>query len=166
MGRGDGRRVRSGRGVARPLCYSVPGLLLLGTLRLDQPGGFIHGQAAARITGMRQTRPFAISGVITGTVMVAISFFIEDAAQSKSTLVAGLIAAVTIAAIPIYDINSWSLTKRSLVHFLAMLATVFPLLLFSEWFTLPVAISVFLLFGIVGWTIGYVVYRVQEKKQA
>ena len=47
-----------------------------------------------------------------------------------------------------------------------MLATVFPLLLFSEWFTLPVAISVFLLFGIVGWTIGYVVYRVQEKKQA
>ena len=97
--------------------------------------------------------------------MVTISFFIEDATQSKGTLVAGLIAAVTIVAIPIYDINSWSLTKRSLAHFLVMIATVFPLLLFSGWFTLPVAIGVFVLFGVVGWTIGYVVHRVQEKRK-
>lgn len=96
--------------------------------------------------------------------MVAISFFIQDAAQSKGTLFAGLIAAVTIAAIPIYDISSWSLAKRSLVHFTAMLATVFPLLLASGWFSVPVAIGVFLLFGVVGWTTGYVIYRVQERK--
>lgn len=114
---------------------------------------------------MKQARPFVISGAITGVIMVAISLLIEDAAQSKGTLFAGLIAAVTIAAIPIYDINSWSLAKRSLVHFLAMLATVFPLLLLSGWFSLSVAIGVFLLFGAVGWTIGYVVYRVQEKKR-
>lgn len=61
---------------------------------------------------------------------MTISFFIEDAAQSKSTLVVGLIAAATIAAIPISDIN-----------------------------------GVFVLFGIVGWTIGYTVHRVQHKKQ-
>jgi len=96
--------------------------------------------------------------------MVGISFFIEDPAQSRGTLIAGLIAAVTIAAIPIYNIDSWSLVKRSLVHFLVMLVTVFPLLLLSGWFSVPIAICVFLLFGVVGWTIGYVVHRVQEKK--
>ncbi|MDR8020228.1 DUF3021 family protein [Nesterenkonia aerolata] len=114
---------------------------------------------------MRRVRPFAISGLITAVVMAALSFVIEDADQSKSTLVVGLIAAVTITAIPIYGINSWSLAKRSLVHFLVMLATTFPLLLYSGWFTLPVAIGVFVLFGILGWTIGYVVYRVQERNQ-
>lgn len=47
-----------------------------------------------------------------------------------------------------------------------MLVTVFPLLLLSGWFPLPLAIVVFLLFGIVGWTIGYVIHRLQEKKRA
>lgn len=77
----------------------------------------------------------------------------------------GLIVAVTLAAVPIYDIDAWSLTRRSAVHFLVMLVTVFPLLLASGWFTLPVAICVFLLFGIVAWTTGYVVARAQEKKR-
>lgn len=98
--------------------------------------------------------------------MVAISFFIEDPTQAKGTLCAGLIAGVTISAIPIYDINSWSLGRRSLVHFLVMLVTVFPLLLWSGWFTPPVAIGAFALFGIVGWTVGYLINRAQEKKQA
>lgn len=97
--------------------------------------------------------------------MGAISFFIQDPGQSQSTLIAGLIAAVTIAAIPIYDINSWSLAKRSLVHVLVMLVTVLPLLFLSGWFTAPVAIGVFVLFGIVGWAIGYIIFRIQEKKR-
>ena len=98
--------------------------------------------------------------------MVALSFFIEDAAQAKGTWIAGLIAAVTIAAIPIYDISSWSLTKRSAVHFLVMLVSVFPLLLISGWFSAPVALGVFLLVGLVGWAIGYVVHRLQTKHRA
>ena len=115
---------------------------------------------------MKRARPFLISAAITGIVMVAISLFIEDPAQSSGTLFAGLIAAVTIAAMPVYDIGSWSLTKRSAVHFLAMVVTVLPLLLASGWFTWPVACGVFLLFGVVGWTIGYIVHRVGEKKNA
>ncbi len=118
-----------------------------------------------RLIGMKQARRFIIAGAITGAVMVTISFFIEDSMQARGTLFAGLIAAVTIAAIPLYDINSWSLAKRSLAHFLLMLVTVLPLLIFSGWFTVPMAIGVFLLFGIAGWTIGYVAHRVQEKKQ-
>ncbi|MGY5765822.1 DUF3021 family protein [Brachybacterium sp. DNPG3] len=115
---------------------------------------------------MRRARPFIISGAITGAVMVSLSFFIEDAAQARSTWVAGLIAAAVIMAIPLYDIDAWSLAKRSLVHFLAMLVIVLPLLLVSGWFTPPVAIGVFLLFGLVGWTIGYAIHRFQEKRQA
>lgn len=115
---------------------------------------------------MRRARPFLISAAITGVVMVAISFFIDDAVQAKSTLISGLIAAVTIATIPIYDINSWSLAKRSIVHFIVMLAVVFPLLLWSEWFSFPVAVGVFLAFGVVGWTAGYIVHRVQSRNQA
>lgn len=107
---------------------------------------------------------FFISGAITGIVMVAISFFIEDPTQAKGTLCAGLIAGITIAAIPIYDINSWPLGKRSLAHFLVMLVTVLPLVLWSGWFTVTTAVGVFSLVGVVGWTIGYLVNRAQEKK--
>ncbi|WP_396276721.1 DUF3021 family protein [Glutamicibacter creatinolyticus] len=99
---------------------------------------------------MKHATPFLVSGAVTGVIMVTLAFFIEDAAQSKGTLFAGLIAAATIAAMPIYDIISWPLAKRSLVHFLAMLVTVLPLLLFSAWFSVPLAFGVFLLFGIAG----------------
>lgn len=113
---------------------------------------------------MKHARPFLISAVITALAMVVLSFFIDDDMQAKGTLVTGLIAAITIAAIPIYDIDRWSLARRSIVHFLVMLVTVFPLLLISEWFSVPASILVFLLFGVAGWTTGYVVNRMQDSK--
>lgn len=113
---------------------------------------------------MKKAVPFVASGIITGIAMVTLSFFIDDSTQANGTLYAGLIAAITIAAIPIYDIDTWSLTKRSAAHFVLMVCTVFPLLLMSGWFSAPVAVVVFLLFGAVGWTIGYTVNRVQEAK--
>lgn len=114
---------------------------------------------------MKQAQPFLISGSITALIMVTISFFIEDTLQARGTLVCGLIAAITIIAIPIYDINHWSLLKRSITHFLLMLFTVLPLLIYSGWFTPIVAVSVFLLFGLIGWTIGFVLYKVQRRKK-
>lgn len=113
---------------------------------------------------MKQARPFFISAVITAFIMVTLSFFIEDAADSRGTLCAGLIAAMAIAAIPIYDISGWSLLKRSVAHFLAMLVTVFPLMLLAGWYNVPISFVVFLGFGVVGWTVGYVFHRIQEKK--
>lgn len=61
---------------------------------------------------MKKAVPFVASGIITGIAMVTLSFFIDDSTQANGTLYAGLIAAITIAAIPIYDIDTWSLTKR------------------------------------------------------
>ncbi|MGF2942739.1 DUF3021 family protein [Enterococcus xiangfangensis] len=34
----------------------------------------------------------------------------------------------------LYNIETWSLVKQSLIHFLIMLVTVFPCLVFSNWF--------------------------------
>ena len=112
---------------------------------------------------MKKALPFLISAVITAVVMVVISFFIEDTFQAKSTLISGLIAVVVIGTIPIYDINRWSLFKRSFVHFLIMVVTVFPLILYSGWFNPLLSAGLFILFGIVGWTIGYFANKLQVK---
>lgn len=113
---------------------------------------------------MQRALPFIISGTVTAIVLVTISFFVEDDSQAKGTLVSGLIAAIVICAIPIYDIDRWSLLKRSFVHFILMAMTVLPLLLYSEWYSPIVSIGVFILFGSVGWTIGFVVNKFQNKK--
>ena len=115
---------------------------------------------------MKQALPFLISGTITAIVMTILSCFIEDSIQARSTLVSGLIVAITIMTIPIYDINQWSLFKRSLLHFVVMAITVFPLLVYSGWHSLGLSVVVFLLFGLVGWTIGYIVNRVQKRASA
>ncbi|GAA1648570.1 DUF3021 family protein [Microbacterium flavum] len=118
---------------------------------------------AASLIDVKKTRPFLISGAVTAVVMVTISLFIPDRAQSISTLCVGLIAGVTIAAIPIYDIPSWSLLQRSLLHFGVIAVTVLPLVLVSGWFSAPVSVLVFLLFGVVGWTVGYLLHRRRER---
>ncbi len=111
---------------------------------------------------MKKAVPFLISSVITATIMTSLSLFINDPFQAKGTLVSGLIAAIVIATIPIYDIDKWPLKKRSLVHFLVMLITVLPLLFYSGWFSPLITVGVFLLFGLVGWTIGFIINKFQK----
>lgn len=96
--------------------------------------------------------------------MIVISFFISDPTQSKSTAIVGIIVGITLCTIPLYDIDTWSLPKRSLVHFAIMLVTVLPLLLWSGWFPPLIAVAVFLAFGLVGWTIGYTMHRIQSRR--
>lgn len=98
--------------------------------------------------------------------MTAISFFIRDPMQAKSTAVAGIIVGITIATIPVYDIDAWSLQKRSLLHFGIMVVTVLPLLLWCGWFPPLIAVAVFLAFGLVGWTIGYITHRIQSRRSS
>ena len=112
---------------------------------------------------MKHARPFVISGALTAIIMTVLSFFIEDKLQSKGTLVTGLIIAITIGAFPIYNIERWSLKKRSLIHFLIMLTAVLPLLLYSEWYSPLLTAIVFFSFGAVGWTAGYIVH-LREKR--
>lgn len=115
---------------------------------------------------MKKALPFLLSGIITAALMATISFFITDTLQSRSTLVSGLIFGIVLIAIPIYDINRWSLMKRSIIHFFLMLATVLPLLLYSRWFSPLVSVGVFVLFGIVGWTTGYAVSKLKNRTSA
>ncbi|WP_225046614.1 DUF3021 family protein [Lacticaseibacillus kribbianus] len=84
-----------------------------------------------------------------------------SAQDARSTLFAGLIAGVVGAASVLYEVSGWSLAKQSAAHLLAMLATVYPLLLVSGWFrvaSLGDALVVLLLFGLVGLVLWLVMF--------
>lgn len=109
-----------------------------------------------------------LRGVIPFIIMSVISLIMYyqkiDFSQVKSTFIVGIIVAVVAAASVIYDIEKWSLFHRSIVHFLVMVITVFPCLLISGWFELKSItdylkiFGIFLLCGIVFWSIGYFVF--------
>ena len=113
---------------------------------------------------MKRALPFLTSAIAIAAIMTTLSYFISDASQAKSTLTSGLIAAIVIAAIPIYDIDTWKLPKKTVLHFLLMTATVLPLLFYAEWFSIMTSIIVFILFGCVAWVIGYLANRLSIEK--
>lgn len=84
--------------------------------------------------------------------------------QAWQTLCAGFIAAGVAGTWNIYDINSWPLRKRSLVHTFFMALVVFPTLFISGWLSLnpanvALASGIFVLTGAVAWTMGYLFFR-------
>ena len=87
-----------------------------------------------------------------------------DENNIKGALITGIIVSIIAAASVIYEIKSWSLKKQSIIHFLVMVFTVYPLLLVSGWYKLsspPDYIGVFgsfLCFGIVFWLLGYIIF--------
>lgn len=105
--------------------------------------------------------PFVIMGGIA--VILYIQGKYPDA---KSTFMASLIAFFVGAATVVYNIDAWSLTKRSGIHFLVMLVTIYPILLFSGWFTISTvldAFNVFLIFvfvGVVMWLVMFTLAKV------
>src|SRR5699024_11330108 len=70
------------------------------------------------------------------------------------------------AASIIYNIEHWSLIKRSGVHFIIMLITIYPILLLSGWFTITSvfdAVKIFILFAFVGiilWSLFFILARI------
>ena len=86
--------------------------------------------------------------------------------DAKSTFFSGLIAFIVGAATVIYNIDQWSLTKQSIVHFLIMLATIYPILLFSGWFSVSTFVDalkvfgVFVLTGLVLWSIMFTLAKI------
>ncbi|WP_454131075.1 DUF3021 family protein [Microbacterium lacticum] len=121
---------------------------------------------------MKRPFRFLLSGGLTAVIMIAISFAIDDPAQAHSTRVVGVIAGVVIAAVPLYDIDSWPLWKRTAVHVIVMVVTVIPCLIFSGWFDLSTAggvlalLGTFVGFGVLGWVIGFVVTAVLARRSA
>ncbi len=109
-----------------------------------------------------------IRGTIPFVIMTLISLIMNyqgiDSFQVRSTFIVGIIVAVVAAATVIYEIDSWSLIKQSIIHFLVMLVTVFPCLLVSGWFTLNkfvdylLVFGIFLVTGLVMWGISYFIF--------
>ena len=99
--------------------------------------------------------------IILSIIMVLQSV---DVNNIKGTLITGIIVSIIAAASVIYEIKSWSLKKQSIIHFLVMLFTVYPLLLVSGWYKLSSPLDYigvfggFLCFGIVFWLLGYIIF--------
>ena len=110
----------------------------------------------------------AIRGAIPFIIMSIFSWIMKlqhiDDYSVKSTFITGLIITAVAATSVIYDVKSWSLIKQSVVHFLIMLATIYPCLVFSGWFPTKSILDLvkifgfFLIVGIILWTISYILF--------
>ena len=107
-----------------------------------------------------------LNGLMRGTiplvVMTTIAYFLSQQDKindAKGTFYSGLIIFVVACTSVVYDIDQWSLTTKTLVHFLIMLLTVYPILLISGWFPLKsfkdalVILGCFLIVGVVLWSV-------------
>ena len=109
---------------------------------------------------IRGSIPFIIMSLLSGIM----KFLRLDDFQIKSTFITGLIVTSVVAASVIYEVESWSLIKQSIIHFLIMLLTVYPCLVFSNWFPNKMALDLvkifglFLLVGIILWTVAYILF--------
>lgn len=92
--------------------------------------------------------PLIIMGII------ALSLYYQGRYHdAKGTFIVSLIAFFVGAATVIYNIDRWSLAKQSVVHFLIMLITIYPILLVSGWFivtSIRDALKIFIYFVLVG----------------
>lgn len=109
---------------------------------------------------IRGSIPFIIMSLLSGIM----KFQRLDDFQIKSTFITGLIVTSVVAASVIYEVESWSLIKQSIIHFLIMLITVYPCLVFSNWFPnktildLVKIFGLFLIVGIILWTVAYILF--------
>lgn len=105
--------------------------------------------------------------ILSAAIRGAIPFIIMklqhiDDYSVSSTFITGLIITAVAATSVIYDVKSWTLTRQSIVHFLIMLVTVYPCLVFSGWFSTKSILDLvkifgfFLIVGIILWTISYI----------
>lgn len=124
---------------------------------------------------MKYLKQAIIRGIIPLVTMTVVAYSMYqqgfDSYQVKSTFLAGLIVTVVAAFSVIYEFKHWSLKKQSAIHFLAMLVTVFPCLVVSEWYPVQAPLdylklfAVFVATGIVLWAIAYAISRFVEKKR-
>ncbi|WP_049538394.1 DUF3021 family protein [Streptococcus pseudopneumoniae] len=113
-------------------------------------------------------------GMIPFVIMTSLAIFMRlqgiDIFQVKSTFLVGIIATSIASASVIYEIEKWSLFKQSTIHFIIMLFTVLPCLLFSGWYKLVSILDYFIVFGqflLVGsflWSIAYIIFGKLLKK--
>ncbi|WP_444979779.1 DUF3021 family protein [Lactobacillus laiwuensis] len=90
--------------------------------------------------------PFIIMSIFSGIMKLQ---HIDDYSVT-STFITGLIITAVAATSVIYDVESWSLTRQSVAHFLIMLVTVYPCLVFSGWFQTKSILDLAKIFGLFG----------------
>lgn len=96
--------------------------------------------------------------ILLGTVAVLLGFQ-NKTMEARGTFFTALIVFIVGASSIIYDIPQWGLVKRSTFHFMLMLITIYPILLFSGWFPLHtfkdglIVLGIFLLVGLFLWTL-------------
>ena len=87
---------------------------------------------------MRYIISAIIRGIIPFVIMILLAGIMKlqrlEDYQVKSTFLTGLMVTIGVTTSVIYDVESWSLIKQSLIHFLIMLITVYPCLVWSNWF--------------------------------
>ena len=110
--------------------------------------------------GIRGSIPFIIMSTLSGIMKLQ---HIDDYSVN-STFITGLIITAVAATSVIYDVKSWTLARQSIVHFLIMLVTVYPCLVFSGWFPTKSILDLvkifgfFLVVGIILWTLSYILF--------
>ena len=109
-----------------------------------------------------------IRGVIPIIFLLIISLWSEfqgSEVNSKIFFYYGLIAFFLGFASVIYQIRQWSFLKQILVHYMAMLITVFPTLLLSDFYPLNSfgdVLKVYLLFNKVGIILFLITYFISK----
>ncbi len=105
--------------------------------------------------------PFVIMGLIA-----LLLYYQNKYSDAKGTFMASLIAFFVGAATVIYNIDHWSFTKQSGVHFLIMLVTDYPILLISGWFTISSVFDAFKIFifftffGLIIWIVMFTLAKI------
>jgi hypothetical protein len=117
---------------------------------------------------MHHVRDGAVRAIIPFTIMTVIALMLHygdsGPGEARSTFIVGLIVASVAGFSVIYDVERWSLTRQSAVHFGCMVVTVFPCLLLSGWFeTGSMAaifriLLIFLMVGVVLWGASYIIF--------
>mgnify|MGYP001248668489 CR=1 FL=1 len=110
--------------------------------------------------------------IIPFTVMSFISLILllqEKNYQAKGTFITSLIILILGLSSFIYEINTLNLKQKTIVHFVLMLVTIYPILLLSGWFKLNVFLDylkvfgIFIGFGVAFWIIFLLISKLTTK---
>ncbi|MEY8644793.1 DUF3021 family protein [Staphylococcus arlettae] len=110
--------------------------------------------------------------IIPFVVMSFISLILllqEKNYQAKGTFITSLIILILGLSSFIYEINTLNLKQKTIVHFVLMLVTIYPILLLSGWFKLNVFLDylkvfgIFISFGVAFWIIFLLISKLTTK---
>lgn len=97
----------------------------------------------------------------------ALALYLQgETSESKNLFFGGFVLLILGSTTVIYNIDQWSLTKQSAIHFSLMLVALFPIFLLSGWYpvtSLQDILQVFAIFlasGLVIWTIMFTLAKI------